>query len=74
MPLEGTQLGRYRLLNLIGSGNMGEVYLAEDTQLNRQVAIKIMRSEGSSYPNPDAVKEAARLFQREAKAIAALQT
>ncbi|HEX6484365.1 MAG TPA: protein kinase [Ktedonobacteraceae bacterium] len=72
MPLEGTHLGRYRLVNLIGSGNMGEVYLAEDTQLNRQVAIKIMRSEGSSYPNPDAVKEAARLFQREAKAIAAL--
>src|SRR5258707_1943232 len=72
MPLEGTQLGRYRLVNLIGSGNMGEVFLAEDTQLSRQVAIKIMRSEGSSYPNPDAVKEAARLFQREAKAIAGL--
>ena len=51
---------------------MGEVFLAEDTQLNRQVAIKIMRSEASSYPNADAVKEAARLFQREAKAIAAL--
>jgi eukaryotic-like serine/threonine-protein kinase len=72
MPLEGTQLGRYRLVNLVGSGNMGEVFLAEDTQLNRQVAIKIMRSEASSYPNADAVKEAARLFQREAKAIAAL--
>ena len=72
MPLEGIQLGRYRLVNLIGSGNMGEVYLAEDTQLNRQVAIKLMRSEASSYPNPDAVKEAARLFQREAKSIAAL--
>ncbi len=72
MSLEGLQLGRYRLVQLIGSGNMGEVYLAEDTQLNRQVAIKLMRSEGSSYPNPDAVKEAARLFQREAKAIAAL--
>ncbi len=72
MPLEGTQLGRYRLERLVGSGNMGEVYLAEDTQLNRQVAIKLMRSEASSYPNADAVKEAARLFQREAKAIAAL--
>ncbi len=72
MPLEGIQLGRYRLVNLIGSGNMGEVYLAEDPQLNRQVAIKVMRSEASSYPNPDAVKEAARLFEREAKAIAGL--
>ncbi|MEO8970997.1 MAG: protein kinase [Ktedonobacteraceae bacterium] len=72
MSLEGMQLGRYRLEKPIGSGNMGDVYLAEDTQLNRQVAIKLMRSEASSYPNPDAVKEAARLFQREAKAIAAL--
>lgn len=72
MALQGTQLGRYRLVNLIGSGNMGEVYLAEDMQLNRQVAIKVMRSEGTSYPNPEAVKEAARLFQREAKAVASL--
>jgi serine/threonine protein kinase len=72
MSLEGRQLGRYRLVNLIGSGNMGEVYLADDTQLNRQVAIKLMRSEGSAYPNAEDVKEAARLFQREAKAIAAL--
>ncbi|HVB21775.1 MAG TPA: protein kinase [Ktedonobacteraceae bacterium] len=72
MSLEGLQLGRYHLMNLVGSGNMGEVYLAEDTQLSRQVAIKLMRSEGSSYPNADAVKEAARLFQREAKAIAAM--
>lgn len=72
MSLAGIQLGRYRLVNLIGSGNMGEVYLAEDTQLNRQVAIKLMRSEVSAYPNAEDVKEAARLFQREAKAIAAL--
>ncbi|HZU67221.1 MAG TPA: protein kinase [Ktedonobacteraceae bacterium] len=72
MALEGMQLGRYRILSLIGSGNMGEVYLAEDTLLNRQVAIKLIRTEGSSYPNPEAVKESERLFQREAKAIAAL--
>lgn len=72
MPLEGMQLGRYRILSLIGSGNMGEVYLAEDTQLNRQVAMKLIRTEGSSYPNADAVKESARLFEREARAIAAL--
>src|SRR6266849_3798296 len=31
MPLEGQQLGRYRLLSLIGSGGTGKVYLAEDS-------------------------------------------
>ncbi len=72
MALEGMQLGRYRIVSLLGSGNMGEVYLAEDTQLSRQVAIKLIRTESSSYPNPDAVKESERLFQREAKAIASL--
>ena len=60
MPLEGLQLGHYRLLRLIGSGGMGEVYLAEDTRINRQLAIKVVRAEAAPYPDANATKEAAR--------------
>ncbi len=72
MALEGLKLSHYQLLSVIGSGGMGEVYLTEDTLLNRQVAIKVIRSEINSYPDTIAKREAARLFQREAKAIAML--
>ncbi len=72
MALEELQNGRYRYLRLLGSGGMGEVYLMNDTRVSRQVAIKVIRSEGASYPGSDAAKDSARLFQREAKAIAAL--
>jgi serine/threonine protein kinase len=72
MPLEGQQLGRYRLLRLLGSGGMGEVYLANDPRIEQQVAIKVIRAEVSPYPENTEAKEAARLFEREAKAIAKL--
>ena len=72
MPLEGQHIGRYILLHLLGSGGMGEVYLATDTPVNRQVAIKVMRSEAAPYPDTDATHNAARLFQREVRAIAGL--
>lgn len=68
MPLEQLQNGRYRLLHLLGSGNMGEVYLAEDTRIRRQVAIKVISSEASPYPGNDTVKDAARLFEQEEQA------
>jgi serine/threonine protein kinase len=73
MALEELQNGRYRHLRLLGSGGMGEVYLMNDTRVSRQVAIKVIRSESAGYPGSDASKDATRLFQREARAIAALE-
>ncbi len=52
------QLGRYRILNLVGRGGMGEVYRAHDPLLTRMVAIKILR-----HPYT---------LDREAKSLAAL--
>jgi serine/threonine protein kinase len=73
MALEELQNGRYRRSRLLGSGGMGEVHLMEDTRVNRQVAIKVIRSESSAYTDQKRMQDAARLFQREAKAIAALE-
>jgi serine/threonine protein kinase len=39
----GTKLGRYEIRSKIGEGGMGEVYLAQDTKLDRKVALKILR-------------------------------
>jgi tetratricopeptide (TPR) repeat protein/tRNA A-37 threonylcarbamoyl transferase component Bud32 len=40
----GEVLGNYKILSLLGEGGMGEVYLAEDLDLNRQVAIKLVKA------------------------------
>ncbi len=69
MTLAGHQLGHYCLVRLIGQGGMGEVYLAEDTRISRQVAVKVVRSERQPHPSTEALREAERLFQREMKTI-----
>ena len=56
----GDKLGPYEIISLIGQGGMGEVYMARDARLNRDVAIKISAAQFSER------------FEREAKAIASL--
>src|SRR5262249_40364625 len=62
----GKEIGQYHIEALLGAGGMGEVYRARDTQLDRDVAIKVLPSALAQHPD-----RLAR-FEREAKMLAAL--
>ena len=62
----GTKLGPYEIMSPLGAGGMGEVYRAQDTRLDRTVAIKVLASHLLSSP------EFKQRMEREARAISSL--
>jgi eukaryotic-like serine/threonine-protein kinase len=62
---EGTKLSHYQIRSLLGAGGMGEVYLAEDLNLHRRVALKLLRSDITD-------KDRLARFEREAYAASSL--
>jgi serine/threonine protein kinase/tetratricopeptide (TPR) repeat protein len=65
----GASIGRYLVIGLLGKGGMGEVYAAYDPELDRKIALKLLRSHPSAGVDPSEGR--ARLL-REAQAIARL--
>ena len=62
----GDTISHYKILRKLGEGGMGEVFLARDTELDRDVALKVLRSETATQ------QDRLLRFRREAKAVAAL--
>jgi hypothetical protein len=68
------QLGSYQLVERIGVGGMGEVWRARHQLLARPAAIKLIRPDILSGPDPASSREMLRRFEREAQATAALRS
>jgi len=64
--VEGTPFGRYRLIELLGRGGMGEVWSAHDPSIDRVVAMKVLPAQFNDDPNYQ------ERFRREARAAAGL--
>ncbi|HVR99702.1 MAG TPA: serine/threonine-protein kinase, partial [Thermoanaerobaculia bacterium] len=67
-PLSGRTVGRYRIVGFLGSGAMGEVYLAEDPHIERKLAIKTVRLAG----RPQEIEDRKKRLLREARAAGRL--
>src|SRR5260221_1320438 len=61
-----TNLSHYRIVSKIGAGGMGEVYLAQDTKLDRKVALKILPADVATH------QDRMKRFVQEAKSASAL--
>jgi serine/threonine protein kinase len=61
-------LSHYRIVSKIGAGGMGDVYLAEDTRLDRKVALKLLPAQFTQH------EDRVRRFILEARAVSALQS
>jgi eukaryotic-like serine/threonine-protein kinase len=66
LSFTGKQIAHYNIISLLGSGGMGEVYLAEDSRMHRKLALKLLPAHFT--------RDAGRIvrFQRESRAVSAL--